>query len=439
MFRFSRIAALCACLTAAVSSSAQGAVAIEVWHSLEGNAAIEFSRLAQQFNDSQADYVVMPLYRGTEREAVEAAFAAQKTGQGPHLLQVDDSLRATLSASPKAFVPLQQVMERAKQPFSAKFMPLIGDASMDARGRLVSLPFTASTPVLFFNKDALKEASIGPEEPLRTWLNVQAVALKLADSGVACPFTTEEPAWLHVENLLVRHNEPFATGQGRQQRAAFNTRLMILHIGLLSSWVQSDLFRWFPGHDEAARKFAAGECAILAGSSDSLADIRRDSAFELGVAPLPMHDDFPGAKPNVLPRGASLWVMSGRKAPEYTGAAKFLAWLSQPEAQAQWHQATGYLPVTQAGVDLSREQGYYDRDPEARIAVQELLASNVGPANRFARAASVRSVVDEELAAVWTRRKTPMEGVADALDRANKLLFPSSAKPTAAKPTAAKK
>ena len=425
LHRAGRIASrLCIAIAiAAWAPAARAAAGIELWHSLAGAGAAELERIAAEFNASQHDYAVQPLFKGNGREALEAGMAAQRQGQAPHLLQVEDSLTAKLAGSPKSFVPVYQVMERAKQPLSASaFLPLVADGSKDSRGRLVSLPFTAATPLLYYNRDAFKAAAIEPDAPLDTWLNVQAVALKIIDSGASCAFTSESPSWVHVENLFAGHNEPLAAvrngPRGKEIRLAFNSRLMILHIGLLSSWVSSGLFSYFGGQ-EAEAKFAAGECAMFTGSSSSIMDLRGKAQFALGVAPLPVHSDFAGAQAGTAPHGASLWVMSGKKPAEYTGVARFLAYLARPAVQAQWHQATGYLPTTQAALDLARKQGFYERDQEAAIAVRGLRGATTG---RLAQAPAVREIVDEELEAVWARRKTPMEGMDAALTRGNKLL-----------------
>ena len=50
-----------------------------------------------------------------------------------------------------------------------------------------------------------------------------------------------------------------------------------------------------------------------------------------------------------------------------TGVAKFLDFLTKPENAAEWHQKTGYLPITTAAYDLTRQQGFYDKNPGADI------------------------------------------------------------------------
>jgi sn-glycerol 3-phosphate transport system substrate-binding protein len=197
---------------------------------------------------------------------------------------------------------------------------------------------------------------------------------------------------------------------------------MILHVGMMSSWVRSGLFSYFGRNKEAGQKFASGECAMLTGSSGSIMDLRSKAKFDVGVAPLPVHEDFAKGGTSAVPRGGNLWVMAGKKAPEYVGVARFFEYLSRADVQAQWHQATGYLPTVQAAIELSRKQGFYDRQPDVSVAVNEMHGTALVPGVRKTSVNSVRGIVDDELESVWSRSKTPMEGVTAALDRGNKAL-----------------
>ncbi len=262
----------------ASGSTAWGATDIELWHSMEGAGGQQLERIAQEFNESQAAYRIVTVFKGTGRETVESGMAAYRAGHAPHILQVDDAYRALATALPRAFSPVYQVMQQGGQRLSASaFVPAIAEKSLDRSGRLVSMPFNASTPVLFYNRDAFQAAGLDPDQAPRTWLKVQEAALQLVDSGAAaCGFTIDLPAWVHLENLLSWHDEPFSARsgpRGKDTSLVFNSRLMVLHVGLLSSWVRSGLFRYFGHRYEGEARFAAGECAMLTGSSGSLADI----------------------------------------------------------------------------------------------------------------------------------------------------------------------
>ena len=59
-------------------------------------------------------------------------------------------------------------------------------------------------------------------------------------------------------------------------------------------------------------------------------------------------------------------------AEEYKGVAKFFSYLSSPEVQADWHQFSGYLPITTAAYELTKEQGFYEKNPGTETAILQM-------------------------------------------------------------------
>lgn len=402
---------------------------IVLWHALSGATGDQLLQLVERFNASQSAYQIVPVYKGSEQDTVKAGLEAQRAGNPPHILQIDELAADAALQARNAFRPVYQVMQEAREPLKpGLYVKAVSERFSDAQGRLVSLPFNTATPVLFYNRDVFATAGLDPDDPPRTWMKVQQAALKLMDSqSVNCAYTTDAPAWVHVENLLAWHNEPLSErgSRGMQEKLVFNARLLMRHIGLLSSWVKSGLFSYYGRRNEGEMKFAEGECAMLTGSSSSYGDIVQKARFRLGVSPLPFHDDFPGAPFHTLVGGGSLWVMSGSKKAEYKGVAKFLSFLSQPEVQAQWHQATGFLPAIAEAFELGDRQGYYQINPGIDVPVRQVHGTV--PHQRVKRernghAAWLRSIADEELEAVWAQRKTPKQALDDAVERGNRLL-----------------
>ena len=96
---------------------------------------------------------------------------------------------------------------------------------------------------------------------------------------------------------------------------------------------------------------------MLTSSSGAQANIRRNAKFDFSVNFLPYHDDIKGAPQNSIIGGATLWVMSGKKPAEYKGVTKFFTYLSSTDVQADWHKATGYVPITNAAYEATRKDG----------------------------------------------------------------------------------
>jgi sn-glycerol 3-phosphate transport system substrate-binding protein len=139
------------------------------------------------------------------------------------------------------------------------------------------------------------------------------------------------------------------------------------------------------------------------------------------VAPLPYYADVQGAPQNTIIGGASLWVMSGRPKEEYKGVAKFLTFLSQPQLQAEWHQGTGYLPITLAAYDLTKQSGFYDKNPGTDVSVKQMIVKTTDKSRgiRLGNFVQIRDIIDEELENVWSGKKSAKDALDAATTRGN--------------------
>jgi len=291
---------------------------------------------------------------------------------------------------------------------------------------LLALPFSAATPVLYFNRDALRGAKL---EPPKTWDEMPPVLAALARAGYGCAYTTAYPSWVLLENMSAWHDERFATRHngmgGAEARLAFNSRLMVRWISTLSTWRESGYFMYWGRGDEAEARFAAGHCALLTSSSASYAALRARSDFDLGVAQLPYYDDFDDAPQNTLAATTALWVLAGKPSIEYLGVARFFAFLAQPNVQAAWAQKTGGLPLTYAAYELMRKQGFYAANPGQEIAVQQVLAKLPTWDSRGIRLGGfpkIRGIINDELEQVWGGRKSALDALNAAVARGNAVL-----------------
>jgi sn-glycerol 3-phosphate transport system substrate-binding protein len=423
-----KIKKLCLALAAVCAfgaGSARAATEIQWWHSMTGALGDRVNEIAAKFNASQPDYKVVPVFKGAYDVSMTAAVAAFRSGKAPHILQVFEVGTATMMAGRKAIKPVYEVMAQAGEKFDPKsYMPAVASYYSDTQGRMLSMPFNSSTPVFFYNKDAFKKAGLDPNKPPKSWDEVQDAALKLKAAGMACGFTTGWQSWVQLETMSAWHNQEFATKQngfgGLDTKLTFNNQVMVRHIAKLSSWVKSGLFTYAGRQNQPEANFYGGECAMLTSSSAAYANIKRNSKFEFGVAQLPYYEDVKGAPQNSIIGGASLWVMAGNKPAEYKGVAKFFTFLSSPEIQADWHQKTGYVPITKAAYELTKKQGFYDANPGTDVAIQQLLLKNPTKDSKGIRLGNfvqIRGIIDEELESVWAQKKGPKQALDDAVAR----------------------
>lgn len=417
----------------AVPAVAQDKVQVQWWHAMGGELGTLLEQVATSFNESQDQYEVVPSFRGTYAEAMTGAITAFRAGEQPHIVQVFEVGTGTMMAAEGAIYPIYQLMADTDRSFDpAAYLPTIVGYYTDPQGNMLSFPFNSSTPIMYYNKDVFEAAGLDPESPPKTWAEMEAASLKIVESGAAsCGFTTSWPAWLMLENFTAWHNIPMATQEngfaGFDTEFSFNVELVSNHWDNLKTWQDAGAFKWGgpgPGPD-AAPLFYSGECAMFFGSSASRAGVLNNTDFEVGFGMQPYYDTVEGAPQNTIIGGATLWVLQGHEDEEYEAVSAFFEYLSQPEVQAKWHQDTGYLPITQAAYDLTREQGYYDANPGSETALQQMTLNEPTENSkgiRFGNYVQIRDIVSEEMEAVMSGAKTGQQATDSAVERGNALL-----------------
>ncbi|EPL6589323.1 sn-glycerol-3-phosphate ABC transporter substrate-binding protein UgpB [Proteus mirabilis] len=402
---------------------------IEWWHAMGGALGQKVNQIASDFNASQSEYVIKPVYKGTYPETMTSAVAAFRAKNQPAIVQVFEVGTASMMGAKKAVFPVYQLMEKTNEPFDPNsYLSTVTAYYTTSDGKMISLPFNSSTPVLYYNKALFKQAGI--EQPPKTWKEMGAVSQKLLDAGVKCGFTTTWQSWTQIENFGARNNLPIATKNngfdGTDTSFLFNQAPFVAHIQRMADWSKSGIFKYGGRQSDAMPLFYTQECAMVMESSAGFAGIKENmKGIDIGVSQLP-YDDTLVAKPaNSIIGGASLWVMAGRPDAEYNGVAKFFTYLSSPEVQADWHQATGYLPVTKAAYALTQQQGFYQQNPGADTAILQMTTSD-STANskglRFGNFLQTREIVDEELEKVWSGKQSAQAALDNAVKRGNEQL-----------------
>ena len=428
---FIRSLSVAAVLAFGVNQGAHAATEIQFWHAMEAALGERLNAIANDFNASQSDYKIVPVFKGTYDQTLAAGIAAYRSGNAPAILQVYEVGTATMMQAKKAVVPVSDVFKQAGMTLDEKaFVPTIASYYSDSKtGHLISMPFNSSTPVLYYNKDAFKKAGLDPNTPPKTWDEVEQDAQKLKAAGMSCGYSSGWQSWIQLENYSAWHGAPFATENngfdGADAKLEFNKQLQIAHISFLQKMAKEGTFTYAGRKDEPVSKFYSGDCGIITNSSGSLATIRKYAKFNFGTGMMPYDASVKGAPQNAIIGGASLWVLSGKDPAVYKGVAKFLAYLSSPPVAAKWHQDTGYLPVTTAAYQLTQQEGFYEKNPGSDTAIKQMLNKPPLPYTKGLRLGNmpqIRTIIDEELEQVWADKKTPKDALDSSVSRGDDLL-----------------
>jgi sn-glycerol 3-phosphate transport system substrate-binding protein len=407
---------------------------IQWWHAMGGELGKKLEEIANNFNASQSEYKVVPVFKGTYPETLTAAIAAFRANEQPAIVQVFEVGTGTMMAAEGAVYPVYKLMADAGEKFDpASYLPAVVGYYSDPSGNILSMPFNSSTPIMYYNKDAFKKAGLDPEMPPKTWAELETAARKIVDSGAAkCGLTTGWVSWVQLENLSAIHDRPYGTKEngfaGLDTEFQFNGDVQVKHWDNLKKWADAGIFQYGGpvGGNDAPPKFYAQECAIYMNSSASRAGVINNAKdFAVGFAPLPYYDDMIAQPKNSILGGATLWALNGRPDAEYKGVAKFFTYLSQAEVQADWHQFTGYLPITTAAYELGKSQGYYEKTPGSDIGIRQMTRAEPTPSSkglRFGNLVQVRDVIDNEFEQLLAGTKTAQQALDSAVERGNKIL-----------------
>jgi len=413
------------------ASFAGGAFAqteIQWWHAMGGANGERVDRIAADFNASQSDYVVVPSYKGNYTETMTAAVAAFRAHEQPDIVQVFEVGTATMMAAKGAVYPISELMADTGTAFDQSvYLPAVVSYYQTSDGDLLSMPFNSSTPVLWYNKDAFAKAGI--ENPPTTWDELNADAQKLLDSGMSCGYSFGWQSWVMIENYGAWHDIPMGTEEngfaGLNTRFTFNNDAVVNRLQSIADSQEAGIFKYGGRRGDSLSLFTSGECGMWINSSAYYASMVSQADFAFGQTMMPLDTDVASAPQNSIIGGATLWVLRGQDESHYKGVAEFMNYLSTPEVQAWWHQETGYVPITTAASDLSREQGFYDENPGTDTAIAQ-LSLNTPTANsrglRFGNFVQIRDIINEEMEALWAGDVTAREAMDTAVERGNALL-----------------
>lgn len=457
MKRWTRLLVLGCALTALAPAPALAKTDIHFWHAMTGQLGEALETQAKQFNESQNDYEVKPLRKGSYAETLTAAIAAYRQKNPPHLVQVFEVGTQTMLLS-GAVYPVQDLMKEHEIAVNwGDFIkPVAGYYTKD--GKLYSMPYNSSTPIFYYNKDAFKKASLDPEKPPKTWKEVEEYSKKiLAANAAKCGFSTGWPSWTMMENMHATHDQPFATknngfGGVDGVELLINREFGQKHVGQLAAWQKDNIYSYGGRGGTADPKFVNGDCAMYIQSSALIGGFTRGVKFDWGTAELP-HWGPPYKKATSIIGGATLWVLKGKPAAEYKGVARFLEFLAKPETQMWWHVNTGYLAVSNTAVK-NLEQGYhFVKNPKQYTAFAQLTGlpatppaalgkktappkpERVATANssglRLGNFVQIREAIEGEMENIFGGKKTVKQGLDDAVAKSNALLkdFAATNKP----------
>ncbi len=382
-------------------SAINGHVNISFWESSAGNNASAMAKLVKQFNATHPNITVTDVNQTGGYEQTYDLFknSLNDTSTTPDVVYGDDySTQAMLDTA--GIVPVSTCIAQTKYSTSGFLKKTIMQQTIN--GNLVALPYSASAPVLLYDKVALKAAGVSAAPT--TIAAMEADAAKLVKTKIWTDGMTikNDPWWLQV--YLGMANQDFVNNNnghtGKATAMAFGTSSspsQSTAVALLSAlqsmvYTQKDAVAFSSTATGLAaynNLLAIGEkkAGMTIDTSATLGTVEADikalyPKVVLGVSPLPLLT----AKDNygVQPGGNSLFLGAEGGNAKIAASWEFIQWLDSATEQATWDAATGYVPVTTAAATTSTIKSLWAKDPYFKVAYTEITAgsanySSAGP------------------------------------------------------------
>jgi sn-glycerol 3-phosphate transport system substrate-binding protein len=377
---------------------------------------------AAEFEKENPDVKVRPIYAGTYQETIVKALTAHKSGTPPVTSVLLSTDMFTL-IDEEAIVPIDGFVKTDEdRAWLKSFFPAFMLNSQTG-GETWGVPFQRSTIVLYWNKDAFREAGLDPEKAPATWAEQASFAEKLTKRdgsgnvsqwGVQIP-SSGFPYWL-FQGLTTQAGAVLANAEGNQ---TFYDKPEVIEA--LRYWV--DLAKQKvhpPGIVEwgtTPKDFFERKVAMMWTTTGNLTNVRSNARFPFGVAMLPA-----GRQPGSPTGGGNFYI--SRKATRAQGEAafRFIRWVTAPERAARWSIDTGYVAVRPDAYDTPAMRAYVADFPAAAVARDQLKYAVAELSTHENQ--RVTKALNDGLQAALTGTKAPEQAMKDAQAEAERILKP---------------
>ena len=371
-------------LLAALSGAEAQTTTLEFWHTFgDAKRSTWIQDRADEYNKANSGFKVVPTFKGDSNQTLQSTILAARQGKPAALVQVE-GVSSQLALDSGVFQPVSAIKT---VDFSDFIGPVVSYYTIE--GKVNSIPFNSSSPVLYFNKDLMLKAGLDPKKPPTTFNGIlkacaQFEAAKLGMKCVALtPFSWLFEQWMSEQGAQLVNND-----NGRAGRATVSNINSAAGRKVLQFYKDLDDRGYLTNTGKLAdtvgtNAIFSGQKALMTINSTAglgnLLDAAKQSGFQLGVGVLPIPD---GTKRNgVVIGGASVWVAKGIDKVQAEAALEFALFMTNTANMASWHKLTGYYPVRKSSVTLLRKQGWFSSNPLQIVAFNQLLNTKPNLAN----------------------------------------------------------
>ncbi|AWK84975.1 ABC transporter substrate-binding protein [Azospirillum thermophilum] len=373
------------------------------------------------FEKENPDVKVEPVYSGSYQDTITKVLTAMKGGDAPQVAVILSTDMYTL-IDEDAIVPFEEMAKSADdKAFLAAFYPAFMENSRTG-GKTWGIPFQRSTIVMYWNKEAFKEAGLDPEKPPQSWDEMARMAARLTKRdangnvtqwGVQIP-SSGFPYWLF--QALTTENDVRLMNEAGTETYFDKPQV----VEALQYWVDLAAKQKVhpPGIVEwgtTPKDFFERKVAMMWTTTGNLTNVRKNAPFPFGVAMLPEK-----ARRGSPTGGGNFYVFKSAKPEQRDAAFRFVKWMTTPERAARWGIDTGYVAVRPDAWETPAMKAYVADFPAAAVARDQLPHATAELSTHDNQ--RVTKALNDGLQAALTGAKPPRQAMEDAQKEADRIL-----------------
>lgn len=345
-----------------------GKTVVTFWHVYTKNfGAPVIKQMVDDFNKSQDKIIVKEVYNPDMYPGLMKNLQADvASGKSPSIAMIGYNYLKYFDQNFKYVTPQDLEKESAtdKDFVEKSFLPNVLElAKVD--NKQVGLPFSISAPIVYYNPDLFTAAGLDPQNPPKTWQEVQNAAKEIHNKTGEYGFYMQEyqDNWA-TQGLLTSNGAKILD----KNKAVFASKESAEAYQLYADMVLKDQSALHIAADEGIASFYSGKVGILLGTSAKIGTVTQSSKFNVMAAPFPAFGD----KKVQIPAGGNFLAVTAQSKEEQQAAWEFMKFIMQPKYLAQWTINTGYLPPRQEVVDDPAIKEAIAKTPALKVAFDEL-------------------------------------------------------------------
>ena len=376
--------------------------------------------LVADFMKANPDIKVNAIYAGNYNDARIKALAALKSGESAQL-SVMFSIDIYELIEQGAIVAFDEIVETAEEKaWLKKFYPSLMENGM-TQGKVWGIPFQRSTIVMYYNKDAFRDAGLDPAKAPANWDELVSMGKKLVKKsggqtarwGAMIP-STGYPYWMFGA-LTKQNGQVLMNADGNKTYFDAPATVEALQfwrdLGNKHGVMPSGTIEW----GTLRKNFLEGKTAIMWHSTGNLTVVKSKAKFDFGVAMLP------AKKSRGTPTGGGNFYIFKKSSPaERKAAMKLIRFLTEPARTAEWSMKTGYIGTRPDAYQTEALKKYVAGFPPAAVARDQLKFATAELSTY--QTGRVRKLLDDAIQAALVGTKSPQDALGSAQKQADRLL-----------------